>query len=570
MSLAIGSFGTLEEIEAISVKLNHTITALDASNESLDFNKVKSFLESSSEEFVLIVDVSSALIQGTTQGYIGEFEWRNIDIFFAASANFQFNNPRLEYYFWKYYPRNPKHTYHYLDARGFIGKRDKLLNLFTLIEHHYNTKWPLQDLLNRWFVEYALGVVPDELKVKLDHHQDLFGCLDGRVSAFKFPMVSWIHEHLFYRYETDKLTESNQLKHQHQLWDISYSKRRSFSFNGKLKSTPSIFLRSFNDNKSTTQSRLANSPPNRSLSVFFTSLGAYVKSLFSTLIAWIINRGESRLHKIFRYVPNASPEWDITMKQFLKYLDSKKGFTFAHFNDGEMTFIKKFLKQDHRETWFGRRQQKYNKKLGERLTNALKLKRERYHVGIPCSTSHPKLRKLANQIVETQDGVVPAMTLHHNLRFYPNIIGHMKDRECFFIMNEHQKLDVLEELGVTVKDENKTIVPFKNSYLLFDELKDKKFPDGAIVILICGMLAKIIIPEWFANNPNTTFLALGSSMDDFIQRTNTKFRLYPKSGLPLTCNIQPTKFFAFGWKKSCKECWDMQETIPEVIQDQYP
>lgn len=568
MSLAIGSFGTKEALDDISVKLDQEITALDTLEESSDFQKVKSFFESSNEEFVLIVDGSSALIQGTTQGYVGEFEWRNIDVLFGASAHYQFNDPKLEYYFWKYYPRNSRHLYHYLDARGFIGKRESLLKLFAEIEANYDLTWPLQDLLTRWFVEYTLNVLDSNLNVRLDHNQDLFGCLDGRISAFKFPLFSWVHQHLYHRYETEKLTRSNQLQHQHQLWDITYSKRRSFSYNGRLKSTPSIFLGSLIENRDTVKSRLDNAPVKRPISVFFKSFGAYLHSCFSCLLTWIINRGETRLHKIFRYVPNANPEWNQTMQQFLSYLNSGKGFTFAHFNDGEMTFIKKYLKQDHRETWFGRRQQVYNQKLGERLTDALKLKKERYHVGVPCSTSHPKLRQLANDIVGTQQGVVPAMTLHHNLRFFPNIIGHMKTRECFFIMNEHQKLDVLEALGVDIREENKTIVPFKNSYLLFDELKDKKFPDGAIVILICGMLAKIIIPEWFANNPNTTFLALGSSMDDFIQRTNTKFTLYPKTGLPLTCNIQPTKFFAFGWKKSCKECWDMRDSIPQSIVSQ--
>ena len=562
MTLKIGAFGSQQAIDRAKKYLPAVnIVSLDTLNGRSAFDRVQIFLEDCEDEApVLVANAENTLLKGQIEGYVDEFEVLDCDILFSASAAFHYDDDVLRYYFWKYYPRE-KTIYHYLDSNACLGKASKIKELITCIQLEYPVHFSWHDLLTRYYVDYLLKAVQTDLRLKLDRNQDLFGNVDGRRSAYKWPLLSWMHADLFNRMETEALEKKDASVLQDRLWDVKFSKRRSFSYNDRQKSTPSIWIATVNaDALKRIDLRLQNQPKGgKSLSIWFTSFRTYVQSIFSFLAAWLINRGETRPFRIFRYSANANPEWDRVIQKFLGHLERKEGFTFAHFNDGEMTFIKKYLNENHAETWFGRRQQKYNKALGQRLTDALKLEKDHYHVGIPCSTSHPKLRALADSIVKGHSGVVPAMTLHHNIRFFPNIINHMKDRECFFVKNEHQKLDVFEKLGVEIKEENLIIVPFKNSYLMYDELKDRKFPDGAIVILICGMLAKIIIPAWFENNPNGTFLALGSSMDDFIQRTNTKFTLYPAKGLPLTCNIQPTKFFAFGWKKECPECWTMEE-----------
>ena len=508
---------------------------------------------------LLIVDLNRSILLGNPEGFIEEFEVFDLDVLFPSSAHFQFDDEVLRYYFWKYYPRINT-TYEYLDSGSIIGKTTSIKNWIEEIVREYATDFSFHDLCTRHLVDSRLGVIDSSLKIGLDYHQDLFGPLDGRCTAFKYPTFNWIHEELYDRYEKKFLLERDALHIQDKPWDTAHSKRRSFSFNDKYKSTPSIWIANGGALRlERIRGQLTDNPFKGKFKYMPGIFLVYLKSLWVYLMALLINRGTKEKSRIFRYARNKHPEWHDNMMRFMDHLKKKEGFTFAHFNDGEMTFVKKYLEENHSETWFGRRQQKYNRDLGERLTNALKLKRENYYVGIPCSTSHPRLRKLADEIVENDSGVVPAMMLHHNLRYYPNIIGELKNREVFFVMNEHQKLDVLDKLGVEIKEENKMIVPFVNSYLLYDELKDRKFPEGSVVILICGMLAKIIIPEWFRNNPDVTFLALGSSLDDFIQRTNTKFQLYPKTGLPLTCNIQPTKFFTFGWKNPCPECWDMAQ-----------
>ncbi|MFY0598805.1 MAG: hypothetical protein JXR03_03980 [Cyclobacteriaceae bacterium] len=548
MSLAIGAFGVKGDI------VNDSTALGELGRES--FEALSEFLKGLSEEqVVLVINQDLVVIRGELNDYADQFLKHDCDILFSVSSAFRYDDDVLRYYFWKYYPRT-KDSYNYLDSNAFIGKAGGIKKLIAEVTKEYPNEFLWHDLLTRFYVDYLLNAVSTTLKIGLDRDQRLFGNLDGRRSAFKWPMLSWMHADLFLRAETASLVKVEKVHLQDKLWDVGFEK--GVPFNKRFDARPSLWISS--RDRERVKKRLLNEDlPGKSFDVFLKSFSSYLSSLVSFLFAWIINRGETRPFRIFRYSANNNPQWNDTMQKFLGHLDRKEGFTFAHFNDGELTFIKKYINEDHAETWFGRRQQKYTKTLGQQLTKALKLDQERYYVGVPCSTHHPRLRKLADELVEGQTNIVPAMSLHHNLRFFPNIINHMKDRPTFFVKNEYQKLDVFERLGVEIKEENQIIVPFKNSYLLFDELKERKFPDGAIVILICGMLAKIIIPEWFERNPNTTFIALGSSMDDFIQRTNTKFRLYPKEGLPLTCNIQPTKFFAFGWKKECKECWTMED-----------
>lgn len=555
MSLKVITYGPLnKQVEATNGEIRH-----------IEQLSVKEFLEQiegvGANDIVLFLNAKQSVLVGDFVKLDEGFNRAECDVLFSASAAFHYDDDVLRYYFWKFYPRFET-PYQYLDSKAFIGKASAIRALFNQILAEYPDSFSWHDLLTRFYVDYLLNAVSIDISLKLDRYQTVFANVDGRRSAYKWPVLSWMHADLLRRGEENAGLGPFQDK----LWDIHFSKKTGSAENVSQHTKPQIYVtEAAPETAKEVFGRVTEGKGrSKSLAIFFRFLFVYLKSLLTFCYALLINRFTTRPYRIFRYSANKNPEWKATMSKFLGHLERKEGFTFAHFNDGELTFIKKYTTGDHAETWFGRRQQKYNKQLGERLTKALKLDQENYYVGVPCSTHHPRLRKLSDELTAGQTNLVPAMSLHHNPRYFPNLINHMKGRPCYFVKNEYQKLEVFQKLGVEVKDENNIVVPFKNSYLLFDELKDRKFPEDAIVILICGMLAKIIIPEWFERNPNTTFIALGSSMDDFIQRTNTKFQLYPKEGLPLTCNIQPTKFFAFGWKKKCKECWDMEEVFPHL------
>ena len=122
-----------------------------------------------------------------------------------------------------------------------------------------------------------------------------------------------------------------------------------------------------------------------------------------------LNRGEYRQEKIFRYAKNIAGEIDVYTNRLLGLLEEQKAFSFAHYNDGEMTFIKNHLNGMEHNEWFGRKQQQYNPELGQRLYEAITIKKENYFIGVPCSTCHPNLRAEAEKIIGENEFKIPAM-----------------------------------------------------------------------------------------------------------------------------------------------------------------
>jgi hypothetical protein len=287
------------------------------------------------------------------------------------------------------------------------------------------------------------------------------------------------------------------------------------------------------------------------------SFAAYLQSLVSLMRINSYNKGTSTQAQVFRYSKNHAPGYHESVLRLRGLLEKKEPFCFSHLNDGEMTFIRKYLNKDNEAKWYGRKQQIYSEVLAERLLTALRSKSNNYFVGIPCGTCYPELKTLALELRQADEFTVPAMTIHHNLSMLPAILGQLKDRKLFFVLNEFQDLTALQKLGLKVNDRNIMRVPFRNSYELYDDLTDQQFEKGTVVMMMCGMLAKIVSPVWFENNPTCTFLAFGSSMDDLIQTDNIKYKLFP-SEFPFTRNIHPYRSFLFGYKKPCPECFDLR------------
>lgn len=519
----------------------------------------------SPDQLVIFVDAFDVYIDATEKELIHSFESFQSNIVFAAESNFIFKDSSLKYYYWKYYPRKHK-LYNYLNSGTFIGKTKHLISMIEEISNAYNldllddeTMRKLncdQTLFSRYFVDLHYQSIDSENSIELDYDQQLFACTGGRQRVFNWPLVSWIQSFLFFKYERKLLKVFGLQNQQNSIADLKYKNGKFVNL--KTGSHPLVLhMPRTEDRIKKHIKRIKSGNPNLGWLnpvVLLISLVAYLGSFCSFLLIFFINLGVTSPKRIFRFSKNQNEEYDSSINTFLQFLKEGKPFAFAHFNDGELTFIKKFQLRKTKETSYGRGQQTYDNKLGERLAQSIGLKIPNYFVGVPCSTCWPEHRSLADEITEDSHKVVPAMTFHHNLSFLPSFIHLLKDKNCFFMGNSKQHLDKLERLGLKIKDENRIEVPFKNSYNLFDELKGKIFPTGSIVLLNCGMLAKIIIPEWFKLNPSCTFIAFGSALDDLIQEENSRYILFPKN-TPFTANIYPTKFFLFGRKKLCKECF---------------
>ncbi len=558
---------TIVAFTSLTKPLNKSVTEFSASqdvslheitlgeNEDSERGRIRKLLDFlnenrlSEQTTALVVEGSSTLLAGTKEDLLKAYGAVEGDILFAADANFHYPEGPLQYYYWKFYPRKGKH-YNYLNAGAFMGEVSNLKALLRDIQLAYklDNHTGIDDpYFTRYYVDVFLEIFSTDYKIVLDLDQRVLAGAGGSLSAVKWPRINWVQDHFLTVHERASKEE-----------DANYSlgkvrgikKKRSSYYNSRTQTSPNVLAIPAEHFEDVVASKVGGAGK------LLTSLWNFLRSIGRMMIVFFVNRFSINPRKTFRFEKHKNPDYEATMQKFLGYLDSGEAFTFAHFNDGELNFIKKFLRGDHKKTWNGRIQDQYDVPLAERLLDSIKYQQKNYFIGVSCSTCGAPRRKVADELMGDYEGKIGAMVFHHNLFYLPKIISNMVNREMYFVMNDYQKLDFLESLGVTVKEENKIKIPFVNSHKEYDNLKDRKFPEGAFVILMCGMLAKVLIRNWYELNPKTTFIALGSTMDDFIQLSNTNYRPYPRK-LPLTRNVHLIKSFLFGNKKECKECYNI-------------
>ncbi len=561
MQLCIVAFSSLqrpinEEIKRFcddeSVQLHEIKLGETEMSEKTRIAKLLAFLGENridEQAVLLVIDGGSTLLRGSKADILGQFEKVDADVLFASAKNYNYPEGPLQYYYWKFYPRWHKH-YNYLDSSAFVGKVSAIKDLIRDIHLAYKLeKNGASDdpYFARYFVDVSLDVFSPDYKIDVDGKQELLASAAGSTGGGRWPYINWVVDHFMNLHEQKKLTqEGNYLPSKVRGIKVSdkHIKNTRTSTKPAVLTIPADQFESIVAGKSM--------PVNQ----WFSSLTGYLLAILRMKLVFVVNRFSINPNRTFRFEKHKNPDYESTMQQFLGFLDRGEAFTFAHFNDGELNFIRKFLRGDHKKTWNGRIQDQYDVPLAERLLDSIKYQQNNYFIGVSCSTCGTGRRKVADELMGDYRGKVGAMVFHHNLRYLPKIISNMVNKEMFFVMNDYQQLDFLENLGVTVKEENKIKIPFVNSHKEYDNLKGRKFPEGSFVILMCGMLAKILIRNWYELNPNTTFIALGSTMDDFIQLTNTNYRPYPKK-LPLTRNVHLIKSFLFGNKKHCEECYNI-------------
>lgn len=534
---------------------NNIDLLLNQSNPDVRLHQMKEALRTLKENTLcLVVDLDHVLINKSISNIQSRFSEVDGDVIFAASQYFRFENRDLHYFYWKHFPRPYPH-FNYLDTSVFVGKRDSLSRMITDLEEVYQDevekRSSINDLLIRYYADKLNGCFETAIRLSLDSENRLF--TSSRLSAsLEAGKRSWIYNLLYSRnemtiFESAEIPEAMRNIENIIVKDGVYYHRQSKAAPMAISlsdSTVEIF-------ENRCQQKLDFSLRMR---IRLLVLKSHYQTMWQLSYILRINKGRLTPERIFRHTPNKNSELNDATKLLISRLERKLPVSFAHYNDGELTFIKDLLdSKDHKE-WFGRKQQQYNPILAERLYEAMKYRKDGYFVGVPCSIHHPALRKLADEIVGDYKLKVPAMTLHHNLAYMPKLLYKLRGREVFFFTNEFQDLSFFKYLGITVDPSKVIEVPFRNSYLTYDNFKDMKFPAGAVIVLTCGMLAKILTKVWFANHEDLSVIALGSSLDDHVQKEEIDFELYPKK-FPLTKNLHKSRAFLFGYKEACKECF---------------
>ncbi len=519
-----------------------------------NFMKVNKLKE---DDLILFIEGHNTRVSGNPKNIMDSFSNMKSDILFSADNYFNYPEGSLQYYYWKFYPRYSRY-YNYLNSSAFLGKVHAVENMIEEIYrgYHFNSvKMGVNEpYFTRYYVDCSLDIFNPSFKLDIDSNQQLLSANGGNISVKRWPYINWVQNHSFQLLEKQKLEKAELLNHQSKFRYLRFNPKKNTFKNTLTGSRPLIVTTPVEnyDNISVFHEGAGSSNSKASWLSFF----AFIQSILRSLLVFVINRFSIDPKRTFRFEKHKNPDYENIMQQFLGFLEKGEAFTFAHFNDGELNFIRKFLNNDHKKTWNGRIQDQYDVPLAERLVDSIKYKQKNYFLGVSCSTCAAPRRALADDLIGDYDHKIGAMVFHHNLRYLPQLIHHMKNKEMYYVANDYQNLEFLEHLGVTVKEENVIRIPFVNSHKVYDTLEGKKFPKGSMVILMCGMLAKILIRNWYELNPDTTFIAFGSTMDDFIQTSNTNYRPYPKK-LPLTRNIHLIKAFLFGNKKQCVECYNI-------------
>jgi hypothetical protein len=215
-------------------------------------------------------------------------------------------------------------------------------------------------------------------------------------------------------------------------------------------------------------------------------------------------------------------------------LQNREPFAFAHFNDGEMQYIRTD-NQEHAniETHdtISRGAQDYTPQLAHDLTQALIVNNPRFYRGIPCTHCFPQMNRDAKTLLEKHNPTAKTVTaclFHHNYYNHRQLFFEtLNQYEITWMTNPQFNVEnVCEKTGIAPIRNTQILVPEKNGYDFIDLLKHYKFKKCELVLLLCGPVGRILTAIYANHFPKTTFLCLGSYFDRYAFDTEIEHNYY--------------------------------------------
>ena len=184
-------------------------------------------------------------------------------------------------------------------------------------------------------------------------------------------------------------------------------------------------------------------------------------------------------------------------------------FALARFNDGEMMGIAS------PGCVVARGDQVVNSELSLLLTDALQYQQKDYWVGLPCSTCFPEYSAIANHLVDldykhlTHAVVLTNRNWEQVVAEVPELI---KDRTIYWVSGHDQDT---HKLSFPIKKQYD--VPVQDAWRVYPSMKTlhTEFDYGAIVMITCGPMSRVLTKDWFSERPDLTVLDLGSTWDPY-------------------------------------------------------
>ena len=198
---------------------------------------------------------------------------------------------------------------------------------------------------------------------------------------------------------------------------------------------------------------------------------------------------------------------------FIYNIKNNINFSFAHFNDGELSLIIR----GSSVPVISRGKQDYSEQLRLQLLQSLNYDKKNYYPGIPCSKCHRSQYEYCKNILNWEKDI-PACVFHHTkITHFDKFISCLKDKKIYWIVNNNKNLHNLKKYSLDIT--TKIVIPSKNAFSVYETIKNKlsEFEENSIVILLCGPLGRILAQEWFEKNDNITYLCLGSYFDSILE-----------------------------------------------------
>ena len=197
--------------------------------------------------------------------------------------------------------------------------------------------------------------------------------------------------------------------------------------------------------------------------------------------------------------------------RFFHMLEENIPFSLARFNDGEMMGVKAT------GSVVARGDQVVNDSLRNKLIEAIQHRQENYWIGKPCSTCFPKHYDLYRTYVPEYNYETYAVQFCNNGN-WDKVINKLQnifqERSVYWVSGHDQDI---KKLGFYSSIKKHIMHSNRNGWIDYERVRKLSpiFEDGCVVIISSGPMSRVLAYEWFKENPNCTFLDVGSLFDPF-------------------------------------------------------
>ncbi len=220
----------------------------------------------------------------------------------------------------------------------------------------------------------------------------------------------------------------------------------------------------------------------------------------------------------------------------LSRIETGRPICFVRLNDGEAKAL------ENPNCTISRKAQSVDEELSGELANVALFRADDYWIGVPCPTCKPDCNETVMKYVATQYSYLTYAVLLINSnwnRTVLNLFNAVGDRPVWIVSGQDQDWS-----GMKLNIRRNIQVPSRNAWQNRHEIISEynKIPSGAVVLLSCGPLSRVLAYYWFSKRRDCTFLDIGSCFDPWTRNIKYRYQKIVDGGNESpyceTCNVK--------------------------------